>query len=172
MLTADASLRMGVVVKGRLIAVAAALATVGVLAGCGPTPNDADIAACSEALDSFRSIEDAAAGDIYHGQRTMSWGLHGGLATKADRLEDHAQVARGLDTSACDGVSPSFAPAVAAAADGFEHLSLSFKAAVSGALDAAEDLNQDATESASESSGLMEQAAVELAQSHFKYGTY
>lgn len=166
------SARVGEAVKRRLIAAGAAAAAVGLLAACGPTPSDADIAACGAALDSFKSIEDAAADDILHGQRTLSWGIHGGLGTKADRLEASAEVARGLDTSACDGVAPSFAPAVAAAADGYEQLSLSFKAAVSGASAAADHLNQDATESASESSGLMEDAALELAQTHFQYGSF
>lgn len=94
--------------------------------------DEADVLACEASIRSYQTIADAGREDMESVGAALVAGDIDNLGLYADRMADHEQAAADFDTSACDAVAPSFAPAVDAAAELFHYFSLGLYAADAG----------------------------------------
>lgn len=126
------SKRKRLLLIGAAAGIAALVAVPVVAIAAGDSPDESDVLACEAAILSYQTIADAGREDMQSAGADLAADDIDSLGLYADRMADHEQAAEDFDTSACDTVAPSFAPAVDAAAELFHYFSLSLYAADAG----------------------------------------
>jgi hypothetical protein len=119
-------------VLGVAAGVAALVAVPALAVASDDGPHESDVLACEATFQSYTSLQSAVDTDLTALEADVAAQDASQFSVYADKWFAHAEAAKNLDTSGCELVAPSFAPAVAAAAEGWHYFALTLDAAGAG----------------------------------------